>query len=50
MARDERVMWLGEMDTVMPEPGPGSEEYWMKWMREEVEETGSEQDTHRGGG
>jgi hypothetical protein len=42
MARDERVMWLGEMDTEMPEPG--SEEYSMKWMRE-VEETGSEQDT-----
>jgi hypothetical protein len=38
-------MWLGEMDTEMPGPGPGSEEeYWMKWMRE-VEETGSEQDT-----
>ena len=38
----------------MPGPVPGSEEggeeeYWMKWMRE-VEETGSEQDTHRGGG
>jgi hypothetical protein len=45
MARDEREMWLGEMDTEMPGPGPGSEEeYWMKWMRE-VEETGSEQDT-----
>jgi hypothetical protein len=37
-------MWLGEMDTEMPGPGPGSEEYWKKWMRE-VEETGSEQDT-----
>jgi hypothetical protein len=42
MARDEREMWLGEMDTEMP--GPGSEEYWMKWMQE-VEETGSEDDT-----
>jgi hypothetical protein len=51
MARDERVMWLGEMDTEMPGLGSeeegGEEEYWMKWMRE-VEETGSEQDTHRG--
>jgi hypothetical protein len=50
MARDERVVWLGDMDTEMP--GPGSEEeekkYWMKWMRE-VEETGSEQDTGEGG-
>jgi hypothetical protein len=46
MARDERVVWLGEMDTEMP--GPGSEEeYWKKWMRE-VEETGSEVDTKRG--
>jgi hypothetical protein len=43
MARDERVMWMGEMDTEMPVPVP-EEEYWMKWMRE-VEETGSEQDT-----
>jgi hypothetical protein len=46
------------MDTEMPGPGSeeeeeeeeegGEDEYWMKWMRE-VEETGSEQDTHRGG-
>jgi hypothetical protein len=54
MARDERLVWLGEMDTEMPGPVPGSEEeggeeeYWMKWMRE-VEETGSDQDTHMGG-
>jgi hypothetical protein len=43
MARDERVMWSGEIDTEMPEPG-SEEEYWIKWMRE-VEETGSEEDT-----
>jgi hypothetical protein len=47
MARDERAIWLGEMDTEMP--GSGPEEYWMKWMRE-VEETGSEQDTGGEGG
>jgi hypothetical protein len=47
MAGDERVMWLGEMDTEMPgseKEGREEEEYWMKWMRE-VEETGSEEDT-----
>jgi hypothetical protein len=41
MAREERMMWLGEMETETPGP---EEEYWMKWMRE-VEETGSEEDT-----
>jgi hypothetical protein len=44
MAREERMMWLGEMETETPGP---EEEYSMKWMRE-VEETGSEED--RGGG
>jgi hypothetical protein len=43
MARDERVMWLGEMETETPGP-----EDSMKWIRE-VEETGSEEDWVREG-
>jgi hypothetical protein len=49
MARDERVIWLGEIDAEMPGSEDGDEVYWMKWMRD-VEETGSEEDTKGEGG